>query len=360
MSVLHRSFQRALQRSLPGTNNRSNSEGPVYEPGQSLSYGRLLLFPDRDSKANDRMTKQEIYTLLPSLTTRDVAILTALYQYRYLHRLQMQELFFPGPRSSQRRTKWLKDHHLIHRWLALQPPGWRRRHSVLLLSVRGALLLAACRGEDAARFVGRSRHAQEHCLHLGHDLEANGFFVALAAASRPLPAEGLYHWIGEESCRRLYRERGRDLTPDGWGRYLTAEGEVVFFVEWDRATESPQRLSTKVTGYVRHFLGRRDAELNHVLFLAPGPAREAAIRRVIDRLHPSESRGAVCRFWTANLDCLHDRGPLGAIWQSVATEPVVRVPLRMFPAQPRSARRTEDGVGKPGWWERRPGGAEGA
>jgi len=287
-------------------------------------------------------------------------ILTALYQYRYLDRHHVQELFFPGPRSSQRRIKWLKDQHLIHRWLALQPPGWRRHHSILLLSVRGAWVLAACRGEHSDRFARRSRHAQEHCLHLSHDLETNNFFVALAAASRPLTTEGLYHWVGEESCRRVYRERGRDLTPDGWGRYLTAEGEVVFFVEWDRATESPQRLGTKVSGYVRHFLGRRGAELNHVLFLAPGPAREVAIRKVIDRLRPSESRGAICRFWTTNLAYLHDRGPLGDIWRSVDTEAAVRLALRGFAAQPLSGRRVEDCVGKPGWWERRPGGGEGA
>jgi hypothetical protein len=309
---------------------------------------------------NDRITKTELHTLLRSLTSRDVAILTALYQYRYLHRHHMQELFFQRPRTSQERIKWLKDQHLIHRWLALQPPGWRRRHSVLLLSTRGALVLAACRGEHFSPFVRRSRHAQEHCLHLTHDLETNGFFVTLAAASRALPAEGLYHWVGEESCRRIYRERGRDLTPDGWGRYLTAQGEVVFFLEWDRATESPQRLSTKVSGYVRHFLGRRDAERNHILFVAPGPAREVAIRKVIDRLRPSDSRGPICGFWTTNLDSLQDRGALGAVWQSVGNEREFRVSLGTFSAQPRSSRRIGDCVGKPGWWERRPGGGEGA
>ncbi len=360
MSAVHLSFHRSFQRPLLEPNRGSISASAVLRTGQSFSYRRLLFFPEQDSITDDPPSRREIYTLLPSLTTRDVLILNALYQYRYLDRYQVQELFFPSPRTSQRRIKWLKVHHLIHRWLALQPPGWRRHHSVLLLSIRGAFVLAACLGEHPDRFVRRSRHAQEHCLHLAHDLEVNSFFVALTAASRPLTTQGLYHWVGEESCRRVYRERGRDLTPDGWGRYLTTEGEVMFFVEWDRGTESPQRLGAKVSGYVRHFLGRRNADLHHVLFLAPGPAREVAIRKVIDQLRPSAIQRPICRFWTTNLDYLHDRGPLGEIWQSVDGEPTTRLALRTFAAQPRSARRVEDCVGKPGWWDRRPGGGEGA
>jgi hypothetical protein len=56
-----------------------------------------------------------------------------------------------------------------------------------------------------------------------HDLEANGFFVDLAAACVPLREAGLYHWVGEEDCRRRYRA---ELAPDGWGRLLTPVGDV--------------------------------------------------------------------------------------------------------------------------------------
>ena len=50
------------------------------------------------------------------------------------------------------------------------------------------------------------------------DLEANGFFVDLATAWDRYSEAGLYHWVGEEDCRRRYRAQ---LAPGG---------------EWDRGT----------------------------------------------------------------------------------------------------------------------------
>jgi hypothetical protein len=120
----------------------------------------------------------------------------------------------------------------------------------------------------------RSRHALAHRFHLLHDLEANGFFIDLANASRPLEGEGLYHWVGEWGCREIYRARGAAFAPDGWGRYLSPSGEVVFLLEWDRGTESPQRNGQKASQYISYFTGRRDAQLNNVLFVVEHGIRE--------------------------------------------------------------------------------------
>jgi Replication-relaxation len=352
--------QPAFQPSPPETSQASNSSRAVSRLGRSPYFrGRPILLRTRDPKADARLTANETDSLLRSLTARDVAILTVLHQYRYLDRAQVQALFFAGRRQSQGRVRWLMDQHLIHRWLSLQPPGWHRRDSVLMLSGRGARVLAACQGIDARPMVRQSKHAEEHSFHITHDLETNGFFVGLAATSRELPGQGLYHWVGQEACRRLYRERGGRLTPDGWGRYLTPTGEIVFLLEWDRGSESPKRLGLKVTGYIRHFLRRRDAELNPILFVAPGPAREDVIRRVIAQHLPPGSR-RICGFWTTDVDRLRVLGPLGPIWQAVEARGAARVALIQFPARPRSARRVEDCIGKPGSWERRPGGGEGA
>jgi hypothetical protein len=306
------------------------------------------------------MHRSEVEALLPSLTARDVAILTAVYQYRYLNSRQVHDLFFPSSRSTQMRLRWMAHLGLLVRWSVIHPPGWRRGHSVVVLSRRGAAVLAGCRNDEVNALIRRSLHAQEHCLHLTHDLESNGFFVAVAAASRWRHDQGLYHWVGEESCRSIYRIRGAALTPDGWGRYLVgAEGEVVFFLEWDRATESPQRLGEKATSYLRHFTDRRGADRHNVLWVAPAQAREMAIRRAIEQSLPATG-GPPCRFWTTNLLWLEERGLLGSVWQSATAELGDRLPLTALPLQPRSERSTDACIGKPGWWERRPGGGEGA
>ena len=322
------------------------------------NQGQPNLIRETTRESKRPLSEQERDQLLRQLTPRDIAILTALSQYRYLDQAQLQQLFFPSPRSTQLRTAWLKDRGLVLHWLRLGPQGWQRHPSVLLLSARGAGLLAALRAEDPGPGVRRSHHAQAHCFHLTHDLEANGFFVALAEASHSLRDEGLYHWVGEGTCRILYRERKAAFAPDGWGRYLTPAGEVVVLLEWDRGTESPQRLGVKANEYVEYFQGRSNAELNHVLFVASTPAREGVIQSTIARRLPAGHRPC-CRFWTTSLDRLQEEGPLAAIWSAVGGSPD-RLRLAGLSARVRSERSAADCIGKPAWWERRVGGGEGA
>ena len=66
------------------------------------------------------------------------------------------------------------------------------------VSPRGAGVHAACLDQPSRPHVERARHARDHYFHMVHDLEANGFFVDLAAACAPLREAGLYHWVGEE------------------------------------------------------------------------------------------------------------------------------------------------------------------
>lgn len=118
-----------------------------------------------------------------------------------------------------------------------------------------------------------AREAALHCLHLIHDLGANGFFVSIAAAAAGLEGEGLYHLLGEPGCRREYRLRGACILPDGWGRYLTRDGEVILLLEWDRATEFGKRLEAKVSEYVTHFRGHLAPVFKMRGFYAPCAAR---------------------------------------------------------------------------------------
>ena len=321
-------------------------------------HGQPNLIRESSPESERPINERERNRLLRQLTPRDTAILTALAQYRYLDQGQLQQLFFPSARRTQLRTAWLRDQGLVHRWLRLGPKGWQRHPSVLLLSARGARLLAMLRAQDPRPAVQRSHHAHTHCFHLTHDLEANGFFIALAGASAPLQEEGLYHWVGEWAARAIYRKREATFAPDGWGRYLTPTGEVVLLLEWDRGTESPQRLGEKANQYIHYFQGRQDAELNNVLFVASTPAREGVIKATIGRRLPGEHRPC-CRFWTTSLDRLHDQGPLAAVWSPVAGSSE-RLRLAQLPALARSERPAADCIGKPTWWERRIGGGEGA
>lgn len=326
--------------------------------------------PHADASLNQVQTSQ----LLRTLKQRDLVLLQVLHDYRYLNTLQVKELFFPSLRSAQMRLQLLRDQGLIYMWKVIEPPGVTRRPSLLLLSPRGARLLANHQGDDGRPYLERSREARDHCWHAVHDLEANQFFIALAAQSRQLVDQGLFYWYGEDYCRseRVQFARERRLpapVPDGMGVYLSPAGRVLFDLEWDRATESNARLRQKMRAYVRYFGLFRNSELHHVLFVTPGEGREEVIHQAIRRERPRFNRDSCCSFWTTTAPRLHAGGPLGRIWLHVdwKADPAddnsdlglrLRTWFAQLPPIEPSTRSIEDCIGKPRWWDRRPGGGQ--
>lgn len=290
------------------------------------------------------------------LSDRDVAILLAIDQYRYLDRDHVTDLFFAGRRNAEIRLKELLWRGLVHRWPVMRWQGSLLRPSVYALSTSGAREIAKVRSQDPRPICNRARRAREQTYHLRHDLEANRFFTKLAAAGRELPEQGLYHWVGENACRAAYERDGRPPS-DGWGRYLLADREITFDLEWDRGTESPRRIRTKATGYVTYFAGRLRADLHHVLFVAPTRIREGELHDVIGPVLPANVN--LCRVWTTAAETLSSIGWLGAVWLEIGGSPR-RVAFTDMPGHTRGQRLAGDCIAKAEWWKRRPGGGEGA
>jgi hypothetical protein len=313
---------------------------------------------DWQSGTGLRLPGGETDALMRLLRSRDLCILLTLAQHHYLTTDLLRALFFPSIRSAQLRLRWLtRNRRLLMRWRQLEPrdQGWRRRHSLFMLAERGAVVLARATKQQVRPIVKRSWHAAEYALQLAHDLDVNAFFVALAAASRELPDQGLYHWVGQDSLRREYQDEGTELAPDGWGRYLTPAGEVLFSLEWDLGTESSKRLTEKARSYVRYFSARPGGDLNHVLFVGTGPVRERTIRSAISRARASNRS---IPFASTHMGLLQEQGPLGTLWLSL--DGSERMRLAELDSVPRTGRPVADCVGKAGWWERRPGAGEGA
>jgi hypothetical protein len=301
-------------------------------------------------------------------------ILQCLYEYRYLNTLQVRELFFPSLRSCQMRLQYLKELGLVYSWKVIETPGVKRRHSLLLISARGARVLADWHADDQRAYVERSHAVRDHCWHAVHDLEANQFFVALVMQSRERRAEGLLHWYSEEHVRADRGDMAREFkwpipTPDGSGVYLMPGGRILFDLEWDRATESLARLRQKVNAYVGYYKHFRMAKQHHVLFVLPSDDREDNVHYTIWQRRPHSHSDNCCSFWTTTAYRLRWWGPLGAIWGSVNIRAVDPPPYGITNVQERARLNqmepmdTNEGVisdciGKPVWWERRPGGAQ--
>ena len=327
-----------------GANGHRSSKLAISSPGLSSTL-ELRIDDQPHSSSADH-----------SVTPRDAAILMALDSYRYLDRTQIQTLFFTGPRSCQYRLRWLVHHGLMHSWRVVMRPGRLCRASIFLLSRRGAAALAEWIDDEPLAYVRRAEHALERRFHLVHQLEANQFFVDLAAVTRGLSDCGLYHWVGEHGVANAYAEGDeRGPIPDGWGRLLTPDREVLIHLEWDRGTEQPRRLRAKVVGYAAYFTDRPGARANQVLFVAPTEERERQILSLI-RDYVDADREC-CRFWTTTTAFIAASGPLGEVWAGGGSR---RVCMKAMDGLPRSERDVDASIGKPGWWLRRPGGGAGS
>jgi hypothetical protein len=279
---------------------------------------------------------------------RKLAVLTCLSQHRWLTTSQVEALFFTYSRGAQRQLRRLEEWGLIHRGHRMDPntgaSNWRKYPDLFLLSARGAWVLAHSQRTDPKPLITRAFNAFNYRLQILHAVGANDFFANLIRASRGLD-EGLYHWVGDDGVRRTFQERGDDVAPDGWGRYLTETEEIYFYLEWDRGTEPSPRLRAKAAA--------ADKIGHHVLWVAPWPAREQGIRSALQA-----SNGARPA-WTTHVGLLRERGPLGEIWQP-SRAGGRRQRLSELPGRPRTERQLEDCLGRPGWWKSRPGGTEGA
>ena len=337
-----------------GANSARNSNLAISSPGlspYSTSSGRLIRTLELSLGDEHRSSRNEY-----SPTPRDMAILMALDSYRYLDRSQLQTLFFAGPRSCQYRLRWLVHHGLVRTWRVVMRPGRVCRASIFLLSRRGAASLAEWLDAAPAPFVRRAEHALGRRFHLVHQLEANQFFVDLAAAGRRQSDCGLYHWVGEHGVENAYAEGGeRAPIPDGWGRLLMPNREVLIHLEWDRGTEQIRRVRAKIAAYAGYFNDRPAANANQVLFVAPTEERERQILGLL--LDFTEGDRESCRFWTTTTAFLATSGPLSSVWAGAGSR---RVGLKEMGGLPRSQRDVEACVGKPAWWLRRPGGGAGS
>jgi hypothetical protein len=368
------SLRPALQEAKDEDPTFQDQTEPPDEPGQSLLSTHPIILRDLPPQADARPTQAQLSRLHRSLTQRDLVILQFLHDYRYLNTLQVKELFFPSLRSCQIRLQHLKHLGLIYIWKVIETPGVRRRHSLLLISARGGRVLADWHGDDPRDYVERSHDARDHCWHALHDLEANQFFVSLISRSQQLAGEGLLLWHGEEQVRAERREKAREYKwptpmPDGCGVYLANGGRILFDLEWDRATESMGRMRQKIASYVGYFEHFRNAEQHHVLFVVPTDDREDKLQYTIWQARPHFGSDSCCSFWTTTSDRLRWWGPLGTIWLKVenrAPEPPPlsvtklgkRIPFQRLPPMQPNERAIADCIGKPAWWERRPGGGQ--
>ncbi|MDA8287840.1 MAG: replication-relaxation family protein [Actinomycetota bacterium] len=254
------------------------------------------------------------------LTERDRSILTMLYRHRVFATDQLAEMYFDNLNTAQHRLTTLYKLRLVDRFQPLD-----HRYASLpyhyVLDQLGAMVVAAERGEDpdTSRWRADKALAIGKSQRLRHLVGVNGFFSSLLAESRRRSDCDLSLWWSERHCASQF---DRIAQPDGLGVWEEAGNRVVFCLEYDRSTETLERLAKKLKSYEDLQLATGLAYW--IAFCFGHPRREAGARRVLAK--------ATVPVATAALG--PTQRPHEAIWAPVGHEGVRRLQLPELAAVP--------------------------
>jgi Replication-relaxation len=225
---------------------------------------------------------------------------------------QLAAVFFGSQDRAEHRLRQLTQAGVLARFRPHTRHGEGSAPYHYVLGPLGAAVLAAERQEDLRRVGYRQDKALAlaHSQHLGHLVGVNGFFTTLIAHARhrrPQAASGasLTAWWSERRCADHW---GRLVRPDGYGRWREGDREVDFFLEYDRGTESLDRLAAKLHAYSQLADATQIATL--VLFWLPTTGREATVRQALT----NQTRWAAVPFLVATANRALNRGPAEQAW----------------------------------------------
>jgi hypothetical protein len=199
------------------------------------------------------------------LTARDRALLERLGEHEPLTTCELRLLFFTGESRCRRRLRTLEAEQLLVRVFPARPGRGGSREALWFLSSEGRRLV----GAPGRRAPGLS------IPDLDHRRAVARFFCTLTEHSLQRREEGLWSWRGERSCEQGL---GGGARPDGYGRYLHPAGEITFYLELDRGTETQARLHAKLDSYLAQLATNKDAARANILLLVQGNRRLRRLR----------------------------------------------------------------------------------
>jgi hypothetical protein len=268
------------------------------------------------------------------ITARDVRIVRAVYEMRFLTREQVQLLEFSPSTASfcKRRLALLYHHGYLDRKFIPSVGGFGSTRAIYCLAAKGAQLLAHELAVSVADLDWKPRDADRELYFLQHTLGINDFRIAayLAAQRAAITVE----WTDERSLRRREmrdyvpdpKSRGEQLTvvPDGYFTLGIGGDTPAFALELDRATVEEKPFKRKVRAYGEWkrtgvYAKRFGTDSLRVLFVVAknsrDPYRLARIKRWC------EAEGGRSLFWFAESgDVTGESVFSGPIWHVAGRE----------------------------------------
>jgi Replication-relaxation len=293
-----------------------------------------------------RVSAERLFELVRHLTERDREVALYLYRHRVLTTEQLQLLFFSSRRRAQDRLLFLYRNRVLDRFYPAKPFGSGKSEAHWLLDEGGAFLVAAMHDLERKQLGWQRRDDWGAHPQLAHQLETNRFMTDLIAATLTDPGLGVSEWWppAEAADHLGTRRRGRVL-PDA-GFYLeTPAGPIECHLEWDRATETQERLAEKLLGYrvaEAHLYGE-GIEPRCILFVVPGSRRLETLRGAYDHFERKHERrasrgslrglGGRWPLLASTTTRLRADGPLAPVWECLDREAAEPLALTDLPVR---------------------------
>lgn len=260
-------------------------------------------------------------------TDRDLDVLDALADYRFLSIPQIQTLFFPTNGSTETRLRRLYEHDLVVRLYMPARPYDRRVHTIYGLSVQGAKLLRD--RHEGVQPAHLSPKNERSALFLDHTLRRNDLRICLTLLCRANPKVELVSWeqTPEQVRARAEVPVGRDtervsLIPDAVFVLRQGDSRAAFAVEIDMGTVRVTSMAERYRAYWCWWKAGGPAKRFgpvpfRVLTLTTTAAHLAALKRVATQAPVSGRKGSGL-FWFALLSSIDIKNPasvLAPTWQ---------------------------------------------
>jgi hypothetical protein len=261
------------------------------------------------------------------LTTRDVRIISAVCDMRFLTREQVQELLFSPSTAShcKRRLALLYHNSYLDRIYVPSLNAFGATKAIYTLASKGAGVVARDRKIELRELRWRPGHNDRELYFMKHTLSVNDLRIRLTLAAHE---HGLsLAWTDERALRRREMKdyvddpvrHGRRLAvvPDGYFTLDSDERTSAFALEIDRATVEEKPFKEKVRGYgewkvTGTYERRYGTKSLRVLWVVADVTRDSTRLQRIKRW--CEAEGGRSLFWFAMLTDLTS--------QAILTEPV--------------------------------------
>jgi hypothetical protein len=235
------------------------------------------------------LTKTRVQATLHELTGKDRAVIELLANVPLASGAQIRRLVWGDgqsvARQARRQLAKLTNQRVIGRQ-SRRVPGTRSSDGyVYCLDVVGQKVTGATRANRRPREIGHE--------FIDHTLAIAECYLTLRSLADQQDIE-LVHFEAEPRCWRDFVGHGgarQVLKPDAY--MISAVGDYLdhWFIEMDRATESPSRIKRKAETYVSYFLSGREQDetglFPRVLWVVPDLDRMDALIEALGRL-PAE------------------------------------------------------------------------